>query len=450
MLRIDGHGYSPAILDKVVTAGGDCKSFQHASGHLKKLAEVSISQTDVANLTHQIGRELIEVRDHQAERHRFGQLPADPNQPPVELACVETDGGRMMTRAPDQPRGVHEEQWKEPKVALLWRMSGETFDDDPHPELPRCFQDRQRVTELVRDIHGGSTAGLGEAEQDTAEQDITQEDIPEESAATDEANADRERWQPQRLFRTCVATLRDVHGFGPLAAAEAQRRGFYQAGRKAFIADGQEANWTVQRLHFPDFTPVTDFMHAVVYAYGAAQATADPQELWPRYLEYATACWQGRSDEVIAELGACLEEHPLPEQVPLKDIPATDPRKIVHESFTYLTNNRERMNYAEYRRAGLPVTSSLVESLIKEFNWRVKGTEKFWNRPDEPRTSPRTGRPLRGSEHVLPDQSGESILQVRAALLCDDNRLEKYIGTRPGSPFVRRRRSSPTTAGPAI
>jgi hypothetical protein len=454
VLRIDGHGYSPAILDKVVTAGGDCKSFQHASRQLKKLAEVSLSQTHVANLTHQIGRELTEVRDDQAQRHRLRQLPADPHQPPVELACVETDGGRMMTRAPDQPRGVHEEQWKEPKVAVLWRMSGETFAHDPHPELPSCFQDRQRVAELVRDIHGGSTAGLSEAEQGTAEQGTAEEglaleEIGGESPAADKSDADRKRWQPKRVFRTCVATLRDVYGFGPLAAAEAQRRGFYQAKRQVFIADGQDANWTVHRLHFPDFTGVTDFMHAVAYAYAAAQAMASREELWPRYLKYATACWQGRSDEVIAELGAWLEEHPLPEKVPLKEIPSTDPRKIVHESFTYLTNNRERMHYAEYRCTGLPVTSSLVESLIKEFNWRVKGTEKFWNRPEEPRTSRRTGRPVRGSAHTLPDQSGESILQIRAALLCDDDRLEKYIGSRPGSPFVRRR-PSPNPSGPAV
>jgi hypothetical protein len=75
------------------------------------------------------------------------------------------------------------------------------------------------------------------------------------------------------------------------------------------------------------------------------------------------------------------------------------------------------MNYPEYRRQGLPVTSSLVESLIKEFNLRVKGTEKFWNRP----------------EHV------ESILQVRAALLSDDDRLSKHLRRRPGSPYTRPR-----------
>lgn len=452
VLRIDGHGYSPAILDKAVTAGGECKSFQQAAGQMEKLAEVSISHTQVARLTHEIGHELIEVRDRQAERHRYRQLPADPGQPPVEMACLEMDGGRIMTRAADQSRGVYEQQWKEPKVGVLWRMTGETFDDDPHPELPRCFRDRERVPQLVRDIHGGSSgSGNDESDHGITLEEITGKSSPYEgsSASEDTSKAHesgRGRWQPQRVFRTCVATMRDVHGFGPLLAAEAQRRGFYQASRKAFIGDGQEANWTVHRLHFPDFTAVTDFMHAVGYAYAAAQAMVTDtteEQTWPRYLRYATACWQGHVDEVVTELDAWLEQHPLPEGVPLKDISDQDPRKIVHESRTYLKNNRRRMDYPHYRRQGMPVTSSLIESLIKEINWRVKGTEKFWNRPDEPPTSHRTARPVCDRVHQLPNMNAESILQVRAALLCDDNRLEKHIHSRPGSPFVRRTTALP-------
>ena len=76
------------------------------------------------------------------------------------------------------------------------------------------------------------------------------------------------------------------------------------------------------------------------------------------------------------------------------------------------------MNYADYRRQGLPVTSSAVESLIKEFNYRVKGTEKFWDNPE----------------------GAEAILQVRAAVLSDDDRLATYIQARPGSAFRRRRK----------
>ena len=63
------------------------------------------------------------------------------------------------------------------------------------------------------------------------------------------------------------------------------------------------------------------------------------------------------------------------------------------KSLTYLENNRTRMNYPEYRRQGLPPMSGLVESLIKQFNYRVKGTEKSW---------------------LL--ENAESILQVRAGL----------------------------------
>jgi hypothetical protein len=73
------------------------------------------------------------------------------------------------------------------------------------------------------------------------------------------------------------------------------------------------------------------------------------------------------------------------------------------------------MKYADYRRQGLPVSSSMVESLIKEVNYRVKGTEKFWDNPE----------------------GAEAILQVRAALLSDDDRLAEYIAARPGNAFRR-------------
>ena len=52
---------------------------------------------------------------------------------------------------------------------------------------------------------------------------------------------------------------------------------------------------------------------------------------------------------------------------------------MVARALTYLQNHKERMRYADYRRQGLPITSSYVESTVKQINYRVKGTEKFWN-----------------------------------------------------------------------
>ena len=114
---------------------------------------------------------------------------------------------------------------------------------------------------------------------------------------------------------------------------------------------------------------------------------------------------------VVAELDA--EQQRIGE--PPENAEATDPRAVLVRVRGYLANNAGRMNYPEYRRAGLPVTSSWVESLIKEVNYRVKGTEKFWN--------------AAGAENVL---------AVRAAVLSDDDRLAKHLAARPGCYYQRR------------
>ena len=57
----------------------------------------------------------------------------------------------------------------------------------------------------------------------------------------------------------------------------------------------------------------------------------------------------------------------------------TSPAQVVQDALTYLTNHGEKMRYADYRRQGLPLMSSHVESVIKQINYRVKGTEKFWS-----------------------------------------------------------------------
>ena len=61
------------------------------------------------------------------------------------------------------------------------------------------------------------------------------------------------------------------------------------------------------------------------------------------------------------------------------------------------------MRYAEYRRRGLPITSSYVESCVKQFNARVKGTEKFWT-----------------------EKGAEALLQLRADYLSDGDELTAF------------------------
>ena len=54
---------------------------------------------------------------------------------------------------------------------------------------------------------------------------------------------------------------------------------------------------------------------------------------------------------------------------------------IIATTITYLENNQKRMHYPEYRRQGLPVTTAWMESLVKEVNYRVKGTESSGTTP---------------------------------------------------------------------
>jgi hypothetical protein len=346
-------------------------------------------------------------------------LPRRPtaSETPLELAAVFGDGGRMRTRRPEQGRGIHEPHWRETKNAAFHRMHSRSFDEDPQAELPDCFRNQAYVEKLVN----GLKCLKNECFQEDADAG------PSWAAGGDPARAPGEQtppWQPQTLFHTCLSSLTTSEAFGPMMAAEADARGFFAAKRRAYLGDGLAYNWSIQRRWFSDFVPIVDFVHVVEYLHTAAKAFhADAAGRWRQYLAWANACWQGRADEVIAELRLWQSRHGPPPAGP--ETPEGDPRKIVHATTRYLSNNLRRMDYSRYRREGLPVTSSLAESLVKQVSQRVKGTEKFWN--DGP--------------------SGEAILQVRAAVISDGDRLEQWIRDRPISPFSPRCRVAPQGNG---
>jgi hypothetical protein len=387
----------------IVEAGGRF-SFADAAFALQ-LAGVSISPRHIQHLTLLIGKELAAARQAQAVAHRRRQLaPETPPPAPAVVAVVEVDGGRLRTRASGCGPGVHQAQQKEDKIACLVSLPSAPHADDPQPEPPASFQEPRRVQRLVQQMKG-----------------LSGEPPAAEEGATDAANAappprrPAEKPPPGRV-RTCLASLQTSRAFGPLVAAAAQRRGFYQAARRAFLGDGQAYNWTIHKGYFPDFEPIVDFLHVLCYVYLAAWAVgSSEEERWALYRGWLRACWQGRVDAVIEQLDAWQGK--LGKPPPGQEVPASDPRRLVAEALTYLENNRSRMDYPRYRRAGLPVTSSLVESLVGEFNARVKGREKFWNRPE----------------------GAEAILQVRAALLSEDDGLARHFAQRPGSPYRRRK-----------
>ena len=142
---------------------------------------------------------------------------------------------------------------------------------------------------------------------------------------------------------------------------------------------------------------------------------ADEAQRWSVYVDWLGACWQGRVTEVIEALRIWQER--LGEPPEGEDLDAKDPRRLVAEALSYLQNNAPRMDYPRYRQQGLPITSSLVESLVGEFNARLKSRQKYWNRPE----------------------GAEALLQLRAAVLSEDDRLARFFAQRPGNPYRRRK-----------
>lgn len=400
------------MLQQIVTAGARLHSFADAAFALS-LTGLSISARHVQQLTQEVGHELAAIRDEQAQQRWRRQLKPQVAEAPAVVA-VEVDGGRLRTRAPNCGPGVHHAESKEDKIACLVTLESVEHAGDPCPEPPPSYLQPRRIQRLVKQMAGQAT------DHPLAADEPIDSASPAEIPPAVTAKPEDEPWAPRRLVRTCVASLEASRSFGPLMAAEAQVRHFYGASRRAFVADGQAYNWTIHRGYFPDFVPIVDFLHVICYLFAAAHTEEDEAKRWPQYVAWLRSCWQGRSAEVVADLEQ--RQVAVGRPPPGEKLAATDPRLVVAEALSYLRNNAGRMDYPRYRRQGLPTTSSLVESLVGEFNARVKGREKFWNRPG----------------------GAEAILQVRAALLSEDGRLTRHFAARGGSPYRRRRATQST------
>lgn len=411
-LKLDERQFSPDLQRRLVETSAHTKSFRLAAQMAQVWSDQAFSERHIGRLTEAIGEELVAQRDAEVGDFVHHRCEPDELDPKHELAVVSMDGGRVQTREEILGRGpgVHEAHWREEKVARLQTMESKTFDIDPCPEPPECFLDPKKLKKLL------------EPDDETE---------PESSAPAEakpiDAGQPQSRWQPIPKVRTCVATMEKVDEFRWMVWAEAKRRHFFTAARRAVVADGQEYNWTIQERLFPDFVPILDFLHAASYLYAAAvvvgRVAADPKaQTVVLYHAWIRDAWQGRVADVLPILEAALTGAGIGTET-LKD---DHPWHAVQRAATYLGNHRNKMNYPEYRKQGLPTTSSLIESQIKEFNYRVKGSEKFWN-----------------------TANAEAMLQVIARCLRDDGHdLREYMANRPGHPF--RRRATKPTGSPTV
>jgi hypothetical protein len=420
------------VQQQIVYAGTVSRSFAEGSELLERLADLSVSAKQVERLARRIGAERVAERDAAVAAYRalplVDKFAAPAGVTPPDLAVVMADGGRLQILdrrkppPPDSPPAgedgaggpavaaeddVWDEEkvaaghWREDKVGLLLTMHSTVSASDPCPEIPSSFVDATRIPELVREL--SRTAKQAEGARAPAA----------EAETTDEASPAEARYQPPQVEqRKVVASRLRWPTFAPVLAAAAWAWGFQGSTRKAFVGDGSANHWQLQRRFFGSFVPILDFIHALSYVYAAATAGQPRAAGWAYYRDWIGWLWQGQVGRVIA----ALEAHQAELGQPAKGEAETSPRQVVARTLTYLRNQQDKMRYDAYRRQGLPITSSLMESVVKQVNRRVKGTEKFWS-----------------------EEGAEALLQLRADQLSDDEPLEAFWQRRQETASGQRR-----------
>ncbi len=168
MLRVDGRGYSPTILYRILHMAGVVSSFDVAKVALAVVGEIDISARQINKLTVEVGGQLASDRDERTGEYVEQPLPrqATEVEVPPDLAAVFCDGGRMRTREENHGPGVHGPHWRETKNAAFHRMQSQSFEEDPQIELPECFQNEAYVEKMVRGLkslkNGSSPEFVGE------------------------------------------------------------------------------------------------------------------------------------------------------------------------------------------------------------------------------------------------------------------------------------------------
>ena len=417
-MRLTSHKVSPSLLGKVVRAAARQTSFQEAADSVADLAEFPISARQLGRIAHEIGEELKTRRDQRVQQLQTQSLCPDSLTCP-NVAVVQVDGGRLRLRQSDsdsdsgakQGPGAHGASWREDKCAMLATAFSKTSACDPDPDLPASFRHRETVETLVRDLV--KQAAAEDEDREEVNEEVSEVEALEcvetkdSSASLTEMaapeNSKKVGHVPQLLVRTYMASICGSEPFGPMVAAEAERRNLSKAPRRAFVADGGAWIWKLRRKWFPTFVGIVDFLHVLSHLSAAAM---DAQERWLLLLRWSEACWKGQVAEVIQELRHHREGLD----------PSTPEAEARIESLRleegYFQRNESRMNYPHFRCQGLPITSSHIESTMKIFNRRVKGSEKAWD-----------------------EEGAETILQLRAAYLGEDESLKKFLSERPSSPF---------------
>lgn len=157
-----------------------------------------------------------------------------------------------------------------------------------------------------------------------------------------------------------TAVLGSKDEFTPALWALAVQHQLPTARNRSVVADGALWIWDVAEDVCPDGQQVVDWYHAVEHLYAAAIALyPNESDLAKRhhwFKTYTNHLYMGRIETIVAILH----------------------KRGVSHLATYFERHKRRMQYLEFREAGLPIGSGTIESGVKQFKQRLAGTGMRW------------------------------------------------------------------------
>jgi hypothetical protein len=210
---------------------------------------------------------------------------------------------------------------------------------------------------------------------------------------------------PEPETKTFVASTEKIDRFSRQVELEAKRRGLTEARDVAFIGDGGGFVWRTAKEVYEDrrargktVYEILDIIHANQHLVAAAKAAYGPASSgegvkWLNARLHDLRA--GEAETLIAALERKAKEFgPRPGRgektgEPLEEGESNLPPVVVlWRAFDYFHTNRERIRYDGFRRRGLPLASSHVESAVGQTNGRVHegqvprcGSYRTWKAP---------------------------------------------------------------------
>ena len=158
----------------------------------------------------------------------------------------------------------------------------------------------------------------------------------------------------ERTRKSSIARFLDVERFGAELWWKACQYGYGSASLKAMIGDGSHWIWSIADMHFPDAVKILDWYHLAQHLSNCGN------ELFGEGTQ-ESGQWAARMREIMNE-GKVEEALREVEKIPVR---SQNKRRAKHELITYLSNNRDRVDYPRYRAVGLPIGSGEVEARCK-------------------------------------------------------------------------------------